>query len=109
MTRSPKKPGLLARIKNLSEQWKLAILVVTPLVLAGVRFETWQSNLARADDVAAARAESVALERRTAVVEASLADIKTSLRDISMQLVEIARTTGARQIVAPPSTQGPPP
>lgn len=82
-----KKPTLGAadRLAKLLESWKVIALAIIALVLIGVRFETWQSGLARAD----------AVEDN---MRALKVDLKADLTLIREQLFEIARTTGAKQV-----------
>lgn len=108
MTRRGDKPGLLERLGKLSELWKLAVLPLAALVLIGIRFETWQGSLARAEDVAAVRREAADLAARSAVQDATLADLRDGLRELKadllvvhQQIVEVAKSTGARQVPAP--------
>lgn len=92
--------GAADRFVKLLESWKTIAAIVGStiafLVLVGIRFETWNSNIAHADDVSA-------LTSRTSAIESSMRDLKADLTLIRQQLFEIAKTTGARQIapVAP--------
>lgn len=79
-----KRTPLADRLAKLLESWKVIALAIVALVLVGIRFETWQSSLARAD-----------------VVEDNMralkVDLKADLTLIREQLFEIARSTGAKQ------------
>lgn len=99
MTKKPVS-GAADRLAKLLESWKVVVLAVAALVLLGVRFETWQSNIAHADDVSA-------LSARVGVVESGMRDLKADLRLIREQLFEIARATGAKEVA--PNPRGPTP
>jgi hypothetical protein len=87
------KPTLSAEaLAWLVEYWKMVTLAVLILIGIGIRFETWQSSLARADDVDSS-------------MKSMKVDIKSDLNLIRQQLFEIAKTTGARQI-APSTNEG---
>jgi hypothetical protein len=78
------------------------------LLGAGAAFATWERGVAKAADVAQMKGPIEALDTevqvmkvRAAMMEGSMVDMHTELRLIHAQLIEIAKTTGARQ-VAPP-------
>ena len=103
-------PGAADRLAQLLKSWKTIATVVGSvivfLVLVGIRFETWQAGLARADDVTALRRESALVSTRTAIVESALERIHQTLEKMDARLFEISRATGARPITLP---QGPNP
>lgn len=92
------KPTLAERLGKILESWKVIVVFLVAVGLAGVRFETWQTSLARAEALSETRAELARVSERTAIVEAAVADLKKDIRMITLQVVEIAKTVGARQI-----------
>ncbi len=84
-----KKPTLSAEaLAWLVEYWRMLSLAIVALVLIGIRFETWQGSLARAEAV-------------ESDMKALKTDLKADLTLIRQQLFEIARTTGSRVVAAP--------
>lgn len=103
-----RKIPALDRARQALENWKAIVGALVALVGFGMAAQACVSGLARAADVAQVRAEAQAVAVRTTVVESSLGELRDSLKDLKgdlrfvrEQLIEIAKTTGARTVAAP--------